>query len=326
MITLYIQKETAIIAQLLTNDNEALIKEALWIDLLAPTAEEESLIEEYLAIDVPTKKEMEEIEPSNRLYKEDNILFMTATMLAKSESPEPTTDAVTFILTKDQLLTVRYIEPHSFELFKMRLSRLRKPRYTAAKLLISLLSATVDRMADILEAVSHRLDRYSIQIFHAPSEDANAAPQDYKTLLQNIGANGDLGTKTRECLTSFNRLVYFLSQSMGITFKQELQSRIGIITKDIEALSDHANFIASKVGFLLNATMGMINIEQNNIIKIFSVAAVIFLPPTLIASIYGMNFHAMPELSWSIGYPLAIMLMLISAWLPFSYFKRRKWL
>ncbi len=115
-------------------------------------------------------------------------------------------------------------------------------------------------------------------------------------------------------------------QSIGSNADQDTQSRLTSISKDIAALSDHANFVANKVTFLLSATLGMVNIEQNNIIKIVSVAAVIFLPPTLIASIYGMNFHVIPELSWKYGYVFSVVLMLLAAWLPYKYFKLRKWL
>lgn len=308
-------------------ENVDLLNDARWIDLLSPNKQEEKLVEKYLDLDIPTKKEMQEIEPSNRLYKEGNTLFMTATMVSQSDSSNPSTDAVTFILTDKRLITVRYIEPHSFSLFISRLSRTYKNETQAEQLLIGLLESTVDRLADILENITHNLDHYSQLIFRPGQSNGNSQERtDYTSLLQNIGANGDLGTKARDSLVSFNRLVYYLGQTFGSKFEAEFQLNMSIIKKDIDALSDHASFISTKVSFLLNATLGMVNIEQNNIIKIFSVAAVIFLPPTLIASIYGMNFSFMPELDWRLGYPIAIMLMLISAWLPYRYFKKRKWL
>lgn len=141
--------------------------------------------------------------------------------------------------------------------------------------------------------------------------------------MQYIGANGDLGTKASESLISFTRLISYLEQVNNSDIPKELMTYLIIIQKDINALREHASFLSTKFSFLLDATLGMINIEQNNIIKIFSVAAVIFLPPTLIASIYGMNFTYMPEISWYIGYPLAILMMFISALLPFSYFKKK---
>jgi magnesium transporter len=141
-----------------------------------------------------------------------------------------------------------------------------------------------------------------------------------------MGANADLNTKVCESLVTFNRLIPFFSQMAGSRINDERLQRLGTLGKDINSLSDHAIFLSSKVNFLLDATLGMVNIEQNNIIKIFSVAAVIFLPPTLVASIYGMNFHIMPELEWHYGYVYALGMILLAAWLPYKYFKHKKWL
>lgn len=326
MIIIYVQDQQSIQAIEISQENDTLIRNALWIDLLSPTRDEEKYIEKLLNIEVPTKKEMEEIEPSSRLYVEENILFMTATMVAQSDTPEPKSDAVTFILTDKKLITVRYIEPQAFKLFISRLSRLREKECNAEKLLIGLLESSTDRLADILENVSHAFDKISHMIFHSNKENNSTTKVNYKEVLQNIGNNGDLGTKARESLVSFIRLVSFLEQTLGHKFDTDIRSRLTIINKDINALSDYASFISTKVNFLVDATLGMVSIEQNNIIKIFSVAAVIFLPPTLIASIYGMNFDLIPELHWRLGYPISIGLMILSAWLPYKYFKQKKWL
>jgi magnesium transporter len=302
--------------------NYAAVDKAIWIDLISPTKKEEKFIEEHLKLDVPTKKEMKGIEQSSRLYKENGSIFMTATMVAQSKSAEPKADAVTFILSEKKLITVRYIEPHSFKMFIERLRKTDASEYGPASLLIDLYEATTDRLADILETLSHKFDKISKKIFHNTSDE----PIDYHKLLQGIGSNGDLGAKVRESLASFNRLLVFFEQSAGASFDMDTKVRLSIVMKDLSSLSDYASFISNKVNFLLDATLGMVSIEQNNIIKIFSVAAVIFLPPTLIASIYGMNFHHMPELSWYIGYPMAIVLMLFSSFLPYRYFKSKRWL
>jgi magnesium transporter len=326
MITIYVQQQANIKAIEITSANMKLISDALWIDMLNPSNKEEKLVEKLLNLDVPTKKEMQEIEPSSRLYTDDSTLFMTATMVANSTSEEPQSDAVTFILTENKLVTIRYIEPHSFKVFISRLCRVTKRESSAEKILIGLLETTTDRLADILENVSHAFDGISHKIFHSREADENAEKINYKEVLQSIGSNGDLGTKARESLVSFIRLVSFLEQTNGPDLDPHIRSALTIISRDIHSLSDYAGFISAKVSFLLDATLGMVNIEQNNIIKIFSVAAVIFLPPTLIASIYGMNFDIMPELHTGFGYPISIMLMMISAWLPYRYFKRKKWL
>ena len=324
MIIAYLDRKK-LVPQEITAENKTLLKEAFWIDLLSPSKSEEILIEESLGLDIPTREEMVEIEFSSRLYKESNVLFMTATMIAQSDSPNPQLDPVTFVLTPQQLITIRYIEPQSFKLFTFQLKKLDITHYDAINFLIELLDATVDRLADILEVIGRRLDDYSKTIFR-PQNGEKTIKLDYRALMEQVGANGDLTTKARESLVTFNRLITFFGQVAGSKIDNEGVLRLGTLSKDIASLSDHANFLSTKINFLLDATLGMVSIEQNNIIKIFSVAAVIFLPPTLVASIYGMNFHFMPELSWKYGYFLAIGLILIAAWLPYKYFKHRKWL
>ncbi len=326
MVVIYYQTDSRIQSQTLNDENKHLLQDALWIDLLCPTKEEEQMVETELKIEIPTKEEVEEIEPSSRLYIENNVLYMTATMVALSDLPEAKTDVVTFILTEKCLVTLRYIELHAFKLFTAKLLRSRTKDHTAKALLIKLLDAAVDRLADILEKISVNFDEISKTIFH-PKENNHTAPEtNYKHILQYIGTNGDLSTKTSESLVSFTRLISYLEQVQDSEIPKETTNYLIIIQKDINALREHASFLSTKFSFLLDATLGMINIEQNNTIKIFSVAAVIFLPPTLIASIYGMNFNYMPEIGWHIGYPLALFMMVISAWLPFRYFKKKKWL
>ncbi len=310
--------------QAIVADDQAFLKEAIWIDLLSPSKEEEAQVEGSLGLLIPTREEMVEIELSSRLYKESGILFMTATMVAQSDSPDFKLDPVTFVLTQQQLITIRYIQPQSFKIITAHLKKFDVTHNNATALLIELLDATVDRLADILELVGHRLDEYSKNIFR-PQQDTAEKP-DYHQLLQQIGANGDLNTKARQSLVTFDRLITFFGQTAGSRIDNEGHLRLTTLSKDIASLSDHASFLSSKVNFLLDGTLGMVSIEQNNIIKIVSVAAAIFLPPTLVASIYGMNFHVMPELSWKYGYLLAVGLMALVAWLPYKYFKYRKWL
>lgn len=326
MVIIYSLTDNGIQVDTLNEYNRALLLNALWIDLLSPTKEEERLVEHDLKIEIPTKKEVEEIEPSSRLYTENNVVFMTATLVAFSDLPQVKTDVVTFILTSKTLVTLRYIELHAFKLFQSKLIRNTNKNYTANTLFMDLLDAAVERLADILEKVSNQCDEISQLIFHHNNPADEAAETNFKKLLQYIGGNGDLGAKVSESLVSLTRLITYLEQAYGNDLEKDNRVLLTIIHKDVSALREHAAFLSTKFNFLLDATLGMINIEQNNTIKIFSVAAVIFLPPTLIASIYGMNFSHIPELSWHIGYPLALSLMVLSAWLPFRYFKKKKWL
>ncbi|MBA3536997.1 MAG: magnesium/cobalt transporter CorA [Tatlockia sp.] len=322
MIIAYLSKENLQTYEINEN-NLSLLNEAIWIDLLCPTREEELQLEQRLSLAIPTREEMREIELSSRLYKNKDALFMTASMIAHSESPEPIHDVVTFVLTKKQLITIRYIEPQAFKLCVSQLNNFDFIHNDAATILIELLEANVDRLADILENVSHHLEEFSKVIFKV---DESGEKLNYLTMIQIIGANADLNTKVRECLVTFSRLIPFFGQSAGSQLDSARQTRLSTLSKDVGSLSDHSSFISSKVNFLLDATLGMINIEQNATIKIFSVAAVIFLPPTLIASIYGMNFNFMPELSYKWGYSMALVLMFLSALIPYKFFKHKKWL
>ena|SRR3990167_5061507 len=324
MITVY-QSQHQFSPEIITSSNESAMSTALWIDLLNPTKQEEQLVEKLIGLDVPTREEMQEIELSSRLYKEGDALFMTVTMVAKSDTTEPKSDAVTLILASNKLVTVRYIQPLSFALFTSHLAKLPDEFRNAPSLLIELLDASIDRLADILENLSRSLDDHSRTIFHPNKTDASAVNPDYKLLLQEIGASGDLNTKVQESLMSFNRLMTFFGKKITPD-DQDVHAKLTMLARDIKSLRDHVSFLSNKVIFLLDATLGMVNIEQNNIIKIFSIAAVALLPPTLIASIYGMNFAYMPELNWKWGYPFSILLMIIAAWLPFKYFKSKKWL
>ncbi len=303
--------------------------EALWFDLIEPTQEQEQLVESTFSIDVPTREEMKEIEASNRLYEENGVLYMTITIVTRLDSDLPESSQITFILAKERLITNRYSDPLPFQRFIAYAERHPVVCSSAAALLAGLIEAIVNRMADVLERVGSDLDSLSSGIFSQSNKrrrTARSVARDSRTILTRVGQNGDLTSKARESLVSLNRLLTFVQQSAAVSLANDVRARFRTLGRDVLALSDHASFLGNKANFLLEATLGMLNIEQNNIIKIFSVAAVVFLPPTLIASIYGMNFQVMPELEWLLGYPFAIGLMVVSAILPYVYFKRRGWL
>ncbi|SHF46924.1 magnesium transporter [Ruegeria intermedia] len=297
----------------------------VWIDLFALSAAEEADVERLVGIDVPTRDEMQKIEISSRLYSEDGALFMTALLPALSDSGAPDMQPVSFVLAGPTLLTVRYHAPRAFETFSARAAKVPLGCDSSETVLLALLEAIVERLADILERIGRDVDGISRAVFGtAPETDGGVS---LKTTLKAIGRAGDLTSQVRDSLMSLERLnSFFGQQALQRKDQNSARERIKTLEYDIRSLSDHAGFLAQKVTFLLDATLGLINIEQNAIIKIFSVVAVAFLPPTLIASIYGMNFEHMPELAWPFGYPFAIGLMIASAILPWLYFKRRGWL
>jgi len=299
---------------------------AIWIDLLEPSLEEERSVERELNIQVPSREEMREIETSNRLYEEDGALYMTITIAARLETTRPESTAITFILADGRLITNRYVDTQSFRNFISHAERHPQACSSPVNILAGIVEAITERIADTLERVGGDLDAVSGSIFEVESNAKKKAKRDLRGLLERIGFNGELNSKARESLVSLGRMLVFLQQSNMASFTDEQRSRFRSIAADATALSDHASFLGSKVSFLLEATLGLINLEQNNIIKIFSVAAVMFMPPTLIASIYGMNFHDMPELAWPYGYGYALVLMLGSIAGIYVYFKRRGWL
>ncbi|HWG79006.1 MAG TPA: magnesium transporter CorA family protein [Stellaceae bacterium] len=303
---------------------EMLPEDAVWIDLVRPTREEELFVERSLHVSLPTREEMQEIEPSNRLYQEDGGLFMTVNILAKTDTPLPESTAITFVLVRQRLITIRYEEPKAFRTFAGHVERHRELGASGASLLVGLLEAIVDRTADILERLGADIDALSRLVLVA--NGGTGAPRDFGDALTRMGRHHDLTAKARESLVSLSRLLSFLTLPGDVRSDEELREHVRGLVRDVASLTDHATFISGNISFLLNATLGLVNVEQNAIIKIFSVAAVVFLPPTLVASIYGMNFKLIPELGWEYGYIWALLLMVLSAVLPYLYFKRRGWL
>lgn len=303
---------------------------AVWIDLFEPTRAEELLVERSLGLQVPTRDEMAEIEPSSRLYQERGAVFLTANVMSGIDAGDPVSTPVGFVLTNEHLVTVRYADPKPFRTFAAHVEREPGLCASSTMTLIHLLDAIVDRLADTLEVVQADIDKTSRAVFRRGQargrRRARISNQTMQELLIRIGDDQDLLAKTRDSLVSMGRLMSFLSLPIHIREDQELREHVKSIGRDIASLRDHSGFLATNMSFLLDASLGLINIEQNAIIKIFSVAAVVFLPPTLVASIYGMNFEHMPELEWLIGYPYALGLMVLSAVLPYLFFKRKGWL
>lgn len=298
----------------------------IWIDLLSPTAAEVEHVQKFLAIEIPSRAEMQEIEASSRLYQENGVFFMTATAVTSPDHDGLESSAITFILSEAYLVTVRYMNPKPFDSFAARIQKSGSSYATSTDLMIGLLETIIDRLADILEMHSAEVERISKAIF-AANGLKGAPPVNLKETIKDIGIEGNHVSILRESLVSVSRMAIYLNQAVAQHAQvAAIRETLKEISRDLASLADHASFMSSKVNFILDATLGMINIEQNQIIKLFSVAAVVFLPPTLIASIYGMNFHFMPELAWPFGYPLAILLMIVSAILPYSFFKRKGWL
>lgn len=298
----------------------------VWIDLESPPAELECDIESQLGIELPTREEMKDIEPSSRLYQEDGAYYMTATLLHRADSDEPETTNVAFVLYRNRLVTIRYAEPKPFRAFMGFAERERSVLSDGANTLVLLLEAIVDRTAEVLERTGTEVDLLSRRVFRRRSDSRKPRGREIEQALTDIAFHQNLTAKARESLVSLGRMVSFAMLADTGEEQHEYRNHLKTVGRDIDSLTNHASFLLSNMNFLLDAALGLITVEQNQIIKIFSVAAVIFLPPTLVASSYGMNFEHMPELRWLYGYPVAIALMVVSALIPYLLFKRKGWL
>lgn len=322
MLTIYHARSGGLVKA----EGESAISEAVWVDLVCPSRSEELLVERHLGILVPTREEMAEIEVSSRLYQESGAHFMTATVLHRSETARPESTAITFILTEKTLVTVRYAEPRAFPIFLSRAEKGDVAAGSALAILLGLLEAIIDREADIIERLQADTDRLAHSIFYMKGGTATRTRR-FDVILKQIGQAGEVTSKLRDSLLSLGRLLTYLGQVAAQRKNAEdSREQITMVSRDVQSLADHLGYLNSRISFLLDASLGLVSIEQNQIIKLFSVVAVVLLPPTLVASIYGMNFRFMPELDWAFGYPLALLVMVLSAVLPFLYFRRKGWL
>ncbi|MGE9010763.1 magnesium transporter CorA family protein [Leptospira interrogans] len=325
MLSVYVPSESTL-KKVEVAEPATLPEAAVWIDMVKPTSEEDRAVERLTGIAVPTREDMQEIEISSRLYIENGARYMTATLMCHSDTDMPRTTAVTFIMAGHRLVTVRYDMPKPFALVENKLGRSCMPGITGEMVLMELVDAVIDRCADILEKVGADVDQVSHDIFEPESERHGQAKR-YSQILIAIGRKGDLTSKVRESLVSVGRVVTFLSAVMeGVKWSKDMREQLKTMQRDVASLTDHASYLSNKITFVLDAMLGVVNLEQNNIIKLFSVMAVVLMPPTLIASIYGMNFKAMPELEWAHGYPMALVMMLMAAVLPYFLFRWKKWL
>jgi magnesium transporter len=303
----------------------------VWVDLIEPTAEEEKFIEKALDIDTPTREEMDKFEVMSPFYREGNAYYMTITVLNKPDADYPDGVPITIILTSNLLITLRYDRPRSFNSFASRIMRSPELAVSAETIFEGLIDTLINRIADALEATGNELDSLLKNVFEKPADKKRSSKRIhnstdyYNDIIKKVGRAGNLISKNRESLQSISRMLIFYSQSEHFV-KREYRNRFRLISREVIGLTEYANFLSTRNAFMLDATLGMLSVEQNSIIKVFTVAAAVFMPPTLVASIYGMNFKVMPELEWVWGYPFAIIMIIVSALVPYYIFKRKGWL
>ncbi len=294
---------------------------ALWIDLCEPDVAELDRVGRAAGMSLPTREDMEEIELSSRLYREDGADFMTLVMPALGEAEHHQTLPVTFAMGERVLVTIRYHDPRPFKTFPARAARSPYGVGTAQDILFGLLDAVIDRLADILELTDGRIEAVSRELF------AKAAQVDSAAMRRAVSALGQAGTlvsDVRNSLVTIERAISFLDREReGTPQNKRVHRSLKVLSSDVTSLSEHATFLTQKLALILDAAFNLTNIRQNATAETFSMVAVLFLPPTLIASIFGMNFGWMPWLEWEDGFWAALAAMAASSAASYLVFRWR---
>ncbi|MBR2126397.1 MAG: magnesium transporter CorA family protein [Akkermansia sp.] len=329
MIRIYSQSEQGITRTVGLEEQGGQVSGIFWIDLLTPTAEELRYAETLCAIEMPTKDEMREIEATSRLYCEDGARFMTTTVLSRVETDEPIIAEITFILKERVLITIRHTDSYSFRMFAQQL--LRRQDTNRDLVFIGLLESLVDRQADVLERFGADLDSLSKKVFLSPrrrrEKEESPDTDDLRDALEELGRVGDLITRQRDALVNLLRMITFAGNEDSCGGAHDsLYVPLRPVSRDVNSLSEYASFLSNKINFMLDAVLGLINIEQNDIVKVFTIMSVVFLPPTLIASIFGMNFDHMPLLHSPWGFWISIVMMILAGAIPLIIFKLKRYI
>ena len=294
--------------------------DAVWIDLLNPTPDEDRAVEAALGLSVPTRDEMAELEASSRLYRESGATYVTADIIQHGDADTPGLEPVTFVLTAGPLITVRYFDPKPFAMLLDKLEREPALCGGGADIFLHLMEQVIDRASDVLATNAAKVEAVSALVF------SGRKTVGFEKLINRLGRAHIANARIEQSLAGLARIFAFAALDDRIEHRADAREHLNSLARDAQSLIAHNQALAASIDFQLSAALGLINIEQSSIIKIFSVAAVAFLPPTLIASIYGMNFDHMPELPQVWGYPAALVAMVVSALLPLAWFKKKGWL
>ena len=306
------------LARLELEDNADQLTSSVWVDLIEPEESERDRVQNELGQSLATRPELEDIEASARFFEDEDGLHIHSFFFYEDAADHAGNSTVAFTIREGRLYTLRERELPAFRLYRMRARNQTLTDGNAFELLLDLFETKIEQLADEIESIYSALEKLSRVIMEGQQGE------EYDEALSRLAEMEDIGWKVRLCLMDTQRALNFLVRKARLPGNQLEQARE--ILRDIESLLPHNESLFQRVNFLMQAAMGFINIEQNRIIKIFSVVSVVFLPPTLVASSYGMNFDFMPELRWSFGYPAAIGLMILAGLAPYLYFKRKNWL
>ena len=323
MLTIYREKDASI-----RNAGTAdLPPEVVWIDLLNPSDEEKVFVESRARVHVPSLEALSEIESSSRLAVEQDTIYLSLPAVAQGQSPDAYLSPVGFVLTQRVLVTVRFAASPTFDVVAERVSKNETVQSPVAPFM-ALLETMVDHGADTLERLGAELDKVSRSVFRGdPSRPKHVARSNaaLRRALTSVGSTGDRLTLSRDALLGIGRIAPFVLSLRKSWIAPEFGTRLQAMIKDVASLNDYEGHLSNKVQFLLDAILGLISIQQNDIFKVLTIVSVVGIPPTLVAGIYGMNFKYMPELNWIAGYPFGLAMIALSAIIPVLWFKWRGW-
>jgi magnesium transporter len=306
--------------------------DVVWFDLLQPAPGEVRLVERATGLALPSFEALSEIESSSRIRVLNQALYLSVPLVHTADTDEPHATPVGFVLTPDRLITVRFEALAAFTTFSQGFASWNAASASSASIFAGLMETIIDHGADALERIAAELDGLSHRLFRVDGRYKHQRRRpvreeaDLRNSLRRVGHSGDLASKIRDSLLGIARVVPFVANHGADWLPADVKPRFDILRQDVASLSDYDSHLVNKVQLLLDATLGLINIEQNNIIKVLTVVSVVGVPPTLVASMYGMNFRHMPELDWAWGYPYGLALIVLSAILPLAWFKWRRWL
>lgn len=328
MITAYARTPQGV-THAVASPGSAPLANAVWIDLKDVDAEALAFVSHLLHLKIPQLREVRLLDQASQLYHDKGALHLVLPLIVRSQSESPTAASLHFILTEKVLITLREGESHAFQNFVESLGKRPHLLDHPAAVFTGLVSAIVSRMADLGETVAYEMDQVSRLVFQESLQRSKAPgrgkPDSWRRVLQGLGRTARLNHRLITSLSSFERMLAYVSDPKKIELPRPEREQLLMLQHDSRRLLEQANATVNEATFLLDAIASAISIEQNNVIKIFSMVAVVLMPPTMVASIYGMNFVHMPELGWIAGYPLALLLMIVSAILPVWWFKRHGW-
>jgi len=301
--------------------------DTVWIDLFDPSAAEVERIAQQFGLKVPTRAELDEIESSSRLRLDHGVLYLSMPITVYSEGGEPFPAPIGFVLSPKILVSIRYSEPRGFNTARSQLETLAAASDSTAAF-AAVLEALVDTGADLLEKMGADLAGISKRVFRPKPEDLHRVARtnrELRAMLTLVGTTGEHLSYSRETILGLQRIIGFTCDSACDWIRPEIQARLKTARNDLASLADFEAHLSGKVQFLLDAILGFINTEQNDIFKVLTIVSVVGIPPTLIASMYGMNFHNMPEYAWTWGYQYVLCLIALSIILPIVWFKWRGW-